>query len=207
MQDAIAILEDVILPTFESKETFSYEQFVRFLREQEKLTDLFRCELLDGRIHMSPPAGWLHATVQDNLYTPVSTFVRERRLGRTLGPSAGYRLSPADLVEPDVAFLSNERLAANPPDPSSAFPEIVPDFVIEILSSDRQRDLVEKRAIYQKSGVREYWIVDPEGRSVLQLVRTGERFEERRLASGDRIVSAVIEGFQIDVNAVFDGLP
>lgn len=196
----------MIFPTFESvDETFTPDQFLRFVQDQEGLGSLYHYELLDGRIYMTPPAGGPHSVAQGNLFRLLTNFVYDRKLGRVYGSSAGYRLpSEKDVVEPDVAFVSNERHAAMPP-MDAGFLRVVPDLMIEVLSASHEKnDLVRKRAVYEKNGVREYWIVDPPKRQVRVLRLEEGRFHDDPLLDIDGTVeSRVVSGFRIVVREIF----
>lgn len=195
----------MIFPTFESVETFSPEQFLRFVQDQEGLGSLYHYELLDGRIYMTPPAGGPHSVAQGNLFGSLFRFVQDRDLGRVYGSSAGYRLPSNDVVEPDVAFVSNERHAAMPPMEPAQFLCVVPDLMIEVLSPSHEKtDLVKKRAVYEKNGVREYWIVDPRERQVRVLLLENRSFRDALVVeAGGTVESCVVPGFRIPVRTIF----
>jgi Uma2 family endonuclease len=105
------------------------------------------------------------------------------------------------VVQPDILFVSNERLSIVMDD------EIVgaPDLVIEILSPrTAKRDVGIKKALYARSGVREYWIVDARLESI-EVFSLGESGYERPVRV-DRLVSAAVAGFELEVADVFLGL-
>lgn len=202
MHEPLAILGGVILPSFESVETFDADELFDFVQDEEARGSLYHYELLDGRIHMTPPAGGTHSVAQGNLFAAVRRFVDDHKLGRVYGSSAGYRLTSRDVVEPDIAFVSNERHAKMPPIQKTKWIEVVPDLVIEVLSPTHEKtDLVKKRAIYERNGVREYWIVDPAERRVLHLVLESGAFVERPAAPV--VESAVLAGFRMRVDDIF----
>jgi Uma2 family endonuclease len=205
MQERVAIIGAVIFPTFESVDTFSPDQFLRFVQDEEGRGSLYHYELLDGRIHMTPPAGGPHGVAQGNLFALLSSFVRERKLGRVYGSSAGYRLPSNDVVEPDIAFVSNERHAAMPAMQPGQFLRVVPDLMMEVLSpSHEKKDLVIKRAIYEKNGVREYWIADPRKREVqVMFLDAGRLAEPLTVVESGTIESRVLPGMRVPVAEVF----
>lgn len=207
MQETVATIGGVILPTFESVETFTPEQFWLFVQQREEQNDLYHYELLDGRIYMTPPAGGPHASVQGNLFTAVSNFVRTGRLGRVFGSSAGYRMPLGrNVVEPDIAFVSNERLASMPPMEDGKFLEVAPDLMIEVLSASHEKnDLVLKREIYERNSVREYWIVDPRSMRIQVLVLAETRFrEDQDVGMEGTVESRVLPGFRITAREAFE---
>jgi Uma2 family endonuclease len=109
------------------------------------------------------------------------------------------QLSETDIVEPDIVVVLESRMAI------VERKKIVgaPDLVIEILSeSSEERDRTLKRDLYEQSGVREYWIVDPAERSVRQLVLTAGRYVDQG-DSSTRVNSAALEGVSVDLTEVW----
>lgn len=81
-----------------------------------------------------------------------------------------------------------------------------PDLIVEIVSGNSvKRDLHEKYNIYEQSGVKEYWIVHPNDKtmSIFLLDKTGKYVSSRPLTYGDNVASNVLPGFEIDLNEVF----
>ena len=82
--------------------------------------------------------------------------------------------------------------------------EGVPDIVVEILSSDRNHDLVFKRQIYAQAGVREYWIFDPRNDTVLPLELRGDAYTERpTLTAADTLTTPLLPGLSIPLGDIF----
>ena len=82
--------------------------------------------------------------------------------------------------------------------------EAAPDIVAEILSTDRNRDLVRKRQIYAEAGVMEYWPVDPINDTVTQLeLRDGEYVERAVLGAGDALTTPLLPGLSVSLAAIF----
>ena len=80
----------------------------------------------------------------------------------------------------------------------------IPDIVIEILSTDRNRDLVRKRQLYAEAGVREYWIFDPVNDTVLPLeLRDGEYVERTTLTAADTLTTPLLPGLSIPLADIF----
>lgn len=186
---------------FRSEETFTREEFWSWL-EQLPACDVNRYELINGRIVMSAPAKFRHGGVETNLHMTISIFVRDRALGITLGSSAGFDLPTGDTLEPDFSFISRERWEAGPKprDDEKGFTRIVPDLAIEIVSpTSIRRDRIEKRIVYARSGVREYWIVDPERCEVALHASLGDRFAEPRVLTSGVIASAVLPDLRVTV--------
>lgn len=189
-------------PIFESVDTYTPEEFIAWVRERDAAGDIHHYELLRGKIVMRPPAGWPHGSVASRINGPLGEFVRSQNLGEVFDSSQGYRPPSNDIVEPDVSFVSRASLEAASPEPEE-FLRVVPDLVVEILSSSRRRDEVEKRSIYEAQGVREYWIVSPRDRRIVVLVHDGTRFQERGVATDGWIRSAILQGFALPLQDVF----
>jgi Uma2 family endonuclease len=104
------------------------------------------------------------------------------------------------VVQPDVVFLSNERLHLVRNQVWGA-----PDIVVEVESTGtRQRDRVDKRGWYRRYGVREYWLIDAAARTVT-VFRFGDtgRATRRTFRGGGRVRSAVLPGFDRPASAFF----
>lgn len=191
-------------PVFESVGTYSPEEFVRWVEKRESLGDVNRYELLHGRIVRNPPAGWPHGDVEGGIVTAFRNFVHARRLGRVFGSSQGYLFPSGDIVEPDCAFVSNARLGAMTPEVGE-FLRVVPDLLVEILSpSTASRDRGEKRGIYERNGVLEYWLVDPRARRITVLALEDGRFVEHLVVEGDgEARSKLLDGLSVPLADVF----
>ena len=82
--------------------------------------------------------------------------------------------------------------------------EVPPDIVMEILSSDRRRDLVRKRQLYAEAGVPEYWIFDPrEDTATLLELRDGQYVERAVLTDADTLTTPLLPGLAIPLADVF----
>ena len=104
-------------------------------------------------------------------------------------------------MQPDLLFISSRRLdILNEQNVGGA-----PDLVVEILSpSTANYDLRVKRDLYARFGVREYWLVDPEERTVSVLsLDGGEFYEVARFGEDDTLTSQVVEGLRIHLSEVF----
>jgi Uma2 family endonuclease len=163
-----------------------------------------RYELIDGDLYMVPAPTVTHQVVAKNILFLLEQHVRATHCGRVLGPPLDIVLGIGDersVVQPDVLFISNERAGI------VTEPEIVgaPDLVVEVLSpSSSKRDRSLKMSLYARTGVREYWIVDPKLQRV-EVFSLGERGAsasiEYRLE--DRLESRVVPEFDAPLTEVF----
>lgn len=187
---------------FESTSTVSQDEFAEFVQERESRGDTSHYELLNGRVIMNPPAGYPHGEIGSNLQGIIWNFVRERKLGRVFDSSQGFELPSGDTVEPDHSFVSNERWAAAPRPEEGKFLRVVPDLVVETLSpKTASQDRGEKKAIYARNGVREYWLVDSRARDITVFRLIDGQFDSGTVhADGERCTSTVLAGLSLTMN-------
>ncbi len=189
---------------FRSDAQFDQASFQRWL-EQRPASDLNHYELINGRIVMTPPAGWPHGRFDSKLNRIIDEHVDRHRLGIALGSSTGYNLPSGDTVEPDVSFVSAEQLAAGPRPVPGQFLGVVPTLVIEILSpSTSRRDRTEKKAVYERNGVAEYWIVDPAKHTVTVFALRRRRYGHARPITRGQIPSRALPRLRVTVERLFD---
>lgn len=82
--------------------------------------------------------------------------------------------------------------------------EGVPAIVVEILSTDRNRDLIRKRQVYAEAGIPEYWIVDQQDNTALQLeLQDSEYVQRAALAVGDALTTPLLPGLAVPLDDVF----
>ncbi len=162
-----------------------------------------RYELIEGELFVSRAPGIPHQRVLNNLQLAFGDYLKVNPIGIVV-PGAGAIFSDYDAVIPDLAFVLNERW--DQVVTGEKFTGAV-DLVIEVLSAgaeNRRRDLLVKRQLYAKSGVAEYWIVDPENRLV-EVYRLHDcRLEGAvTLRNRDEINTPLLPGFRLSVNSVF----
>ncbi|MGD0093585.1 MAG: Uma2 family endonuclease [Planctomycetota bacterium] len=158
-------------------------------------------ELTDGFIEVLPMPTVPHQFIVAFLFKALDAFVSARMAGKVLMSGLRVRLRSGKFREPDVVFLP-----AGHDGQSDQYWSGV-DLVMEVVSEGgRTRDLVQKRKDYALAGVREYWIVDPrkEEITVLKLVKGSKRYVKHGVfKSGSVAASALLNGFAVDVAAVF----
>jgi len=188
---------------FESTRTLTQEEFAAWVAARWR-GDLNHYELLDGKVVMTPPAGYPHGAIEAALGGILEPFVRQGKLGKCFDSSQGFELPSGDTVEPDYSFVSTERWRAMPPPVEGRFLRVVPDLVVEILSpSTAALDRGEKKDVYERNGVHEYRLIDPRARTLLIHTRQGDRFDTgRTFAEGQPFSSAVLAGLAFDVASV-----
>jgi Uma2 family endonuclease/molybdopterin-guanine dinucleotide biosynthesis protein A len=188
---------------FESTTPLSQAEFAAWINERHD-SHLNHYELLDGKVVMTPPAGHPHGEISHQISLAIGLHVRTHSSGVCFGSSQGFALPSGDTVEPDFSFVSYERRSTMPKPVRGEFLAVAPDLVVEILSpSTGRRDREQKRRIYDRNAVREYWIVDPDRRELIVFTRGANAFDAgETYPAGTIFRSSVIEGFELDVASV-----
>ncbi len=158
-------------------------------------------ELIDGEKFMPPSPGAAHQKIDMRLGSRLYSFVDDRDLGEVYSAPFDVVLSDVDVVQPDLLFVSRERLHIV----TAANVRGAPDLVVEIRSpSTANRDWTVKRDLYAKYGVKEYWVVDPDERQVWVMALGNEGFDEvGSYGAGDVLTSPTLAGLSIDLNDIF----
>ena len=166
-----------------------------------KTPDDERWELIDGELFRMPSPNIAHQVTSMQLTLRVAPFVQGRNLGIVFAAPTDVVLSDTDVVEPDLLFISTERMGII----ATLNVQGAPDLVAEIHSpSTSQRDLTAKRALYARHGVKEYWPIDPEARTVtVLLLRDGDYVEAGVYREGDTVTSPTLEGLSFRVEEIF----
>lgn len=132
-------------------------------------------EILGGEPVVAASFTLYHQTVARRLQFQLYERIELRGRGQVFDAPAAVRLSDVDVVEPDLWVVLREhehRLCTTHCDGP-------PDLIVEVLSPDSLRkDRVVKAALYERCGVPEYWIVDPDRHAVDQLVLAGDRLRD-----------------------------
>lgn len=162
-----------------------------------------RCEMIDGIVHVMASPTVNHQRIVRNLM---------RHIGNHLtGAPCEVFQSPLDvcfseamtadtLVQPDVFVVCEKEKIRDT--------RIVgaPTLIVEILSpSTINRDSLIKRNLYEKKGVREYWLVSPQEKNIRQCILEKGRYTDQ-LVEKASIHSSSIDGLSISVDDVFEGI-
>lgn len=158
-----------------------------------------RYEIINGELIVSPAPRIEHQSEVVLLISWLAPYVLSRQLGQVLCAPTDVRLSPHNTVQPDILFISTERLHIL----RSTYVDGAPDLVIEVLSNrTRSIDLIQKRAIYAMAGVLEYWIVDLENRTLTVLTLVDGQYQQAEQRAGITR-SLVVPGFEVVVADLF----
>ena len=113
-------------------------------------------EIIDGEIFMSPSPTANHQGILAELFSSIYVLTRNKDIGETfLAPFDVFLDEYANAVQPDIVFISKQNSAIVGDDAVHG----VPDLLIEITSTNAKHDMVRKKSLYERFGVREHWIV------------------------------------------------
>ena len=181
---------------------------IRFVEKTGTLTyeDLFafpddglRREIINGDLIVSPSPKTRHQTVCERLSRALGVHVAEHGGGRLFFAPLDVVLSPHDVVEPDVFVVLDSQLEII----TEANIQGAPALVIEVLSNPRV-DRVRKRDLYERYGIPEYWIVDPDADRVEVYRLVDGRFGKPEiLEPGEQLETAALARFRLAVAEVF----
>ncbi|MCU0470299.1 MAG: Uma2 family endonuclease [Arcicella sp.] len=200
-----AILQPIInspeLPKYIQKltEIYQYEQkkrtaFYNLITEDDK------AEFINGKAIFHSPVKKKHSDALDFLQTLVSPYVRLNKLGRVYVEKLMIELS-RNSYEPDLCFFEQKRVKQFDEE-QMLFP--APDFIVEIISkSTEKNDRGIKFTDYAQHQVKEYWIIDPNKKTLEQYLLSHGIYELNLKSHDGEVESKVIKGFRIPIKSIF----
>ncbi|MCH7813319.1 MAG: Uma2 family endonuclease [Planctomycetes bacterium] len=157
-----------------------------------------RYELVDGVVCRSPSTLYWHQKVAAEILAQIAWFLRSNPIGDVLaevdvdlgpGPRGGERV-----YRPDVVFVRQEHVPAN-----LDYIKGPPDLIVEVVSaSSRRYDHETKKDDYQRCGVPEYWIIDPQQGAMTFYRHRDGRYAEIK-PEGNSFTSEAVVGFTLDL--------
>ena len=182
---------------------FTYDDFVLFPDDGK------RHEIIDGEHYVTPSPNVRHQVLVGRLGFEIELYLRANPgTGHVFLSPLDVVLSHWDVVEPDVLFVAGDQ----PDILTEKNIQGAPALVVEVLSkSTRKRDAQIKRRLFERTGVREYWLVDPELDAVQVFRPSPEgklaRVVELTAEDGDVLTTPLLPGCQIDLRELFRGSP
>ncbi len=164
-----------------------------------------RYEVINGELCVSRQPHWHHQFTCGRINVVLDTWSEQTGRGLTI-PAPGIIYAEDEAVAPDVVWVSAERLDAVLSSDGKLYAS--PDLVVEVVSVGRaneERDREEKRALYDRRGVREYWIVDWAFREMDVYRREqGDLLRVATLRGEDVLTSPLLPGFSCPVRRLFE---
>lgn len=177
---------------------FTYEVYLLFPN------DTRRYELIDGDRYITRASPTKHQRVSGNLLLLLSIHLKKNKSAEIFAAPLDVVLSEFDVVQPDLLFISASRASII----TEKNIQGAPDLIIEIISeSTRKTDEIIKRKLYERYGVSEYWIVDPELETVkvYRMIEQGYvRTAEHSKENPDTLTTPFFPGLQIPLSGIFE---
>jgi len=174
---------------------YTYSDYVKW-------DDGIRYELIDGVAYMMSPApSWIHQEISGNLFGQLWQFLRGKPC-KVYSAPFDVRLNAAQeddtVVQPDIVVICDKSKL------NDAGCAGAPDMLIEILSKSSARfDKHVKLQKYLKYGVREYWIIDPDSRTVQVYTLKDDNYIVSTYDETDEVNVTVLDGCVINLGEVF----
>jgi Uma2 family endonuclease len=170
-------------------------------RDYIKLNDDKRYEVIEGRLVEMAGASFEHQDILSEIFIRMREFVKRNNLGKVIPSPFDVILSDENVVQPDIVFISKNKLHLIK---QSLFG--IPDLVVEIVSeSSKKKDKIIKKKLYEKFGINEYWVVEPNDKKIIVHVINNNRYVVYSSAKEEGIIkSKVLEGFELNLKEVFE---
>jgi len=185
--------------------TYSYADYLQWTFEE-------RLELIKGKIFkMTPAPNLYHQDISGVVFNEIYTYLKGKPC-RTYSAPFDVRLprKSADetnekiytVVQPDICVICD----LSKLDKRGC--KGAPDIVVEILSpGNNEKELRNKYEVYEESGVTEYWIISPQDKTFLKYTLAQGSYQPSRLMTiGDIITTAILPGFELNLETVFAGI-
>lgn len=143
----------------------------------EMLPEGTLAELIDNQIYMSPTPLFKHQKTIQSIFKELDKIVEEKGKGSIIVAPFDIKLDKTqNSVQPDIIVI----LKNNPNQVTEDGRYTgVPDLLIEVLSpSNKEHDLIKKKDLYEKFGVQEYWIVDPDTKLAIGFALSGDSYKK-----------------------------
>ena len=186
-------------PAARADTRLTYDDFVLFPDDGK------RHEIIDGEHYVTPAPNVRHQVLVRRLVYDLEHYFRAHpQTGQVFAAPLDVLLSPYDIVEPDLLVVTGDQSGIL----TEKNVQGPPALVIEVLSkSTRKRDAQTKRRLFERTGVREYWLVDPELDAVQVFRPTAEgrlaRVAELTAEDGGMVTTPLLPGCQIDLRELF----
>ena len=176
----------------------TYDDFVQFPDDGK------RHELIGGSHYVTPSPNTRHQVISGRLFALMWVYLDAHPIGQVFQAPYDVVFTDVDVVEPDLLYVSSGRTAhvITPMHARGA-----PDLVVEIASKGtRKRDETIKRRLYERDGVAEYWVVDPDIDVVRVYRREGGVFSrpiELTRRAGDVLMTPLLPGLELPLERIF----
>ncbi|ABY95656.1 Uma2 family endonuclease [Thermoanaerobacter sp. CM-CNRG TB177] len=189
------------MPLPKREDIYTYEDYLNWPNNQ-------RIELINGQIYLMTPPSTVHQRISREIFTSFAVYLRGKQCEVFSAPfgvrfPSGNEKSDKEIktvVEPDIVVVCDKSKLDDEGCKGA------PDLIVEITSpSTASRDKIEKFNLYEKHGVKEYWIVEPDDKVVsVFILQENSRYGRPDVYTvGNKIKVSIFEDLEIDLKDVF----
>lgn len=182
-----------VLTNISKDENYTREDYM-------KLPEGAPFQLIQGKLtHMASPK-IIHQRISWFLSGLLFNFLNENPIGEAFAAPMDVHFNEKNIFQPDLLFVSNERANI-----IQDWIQGAPDLIIEIISpGTKKMDRSEKKEVYGKYGVKEYWLIDPENKTLEFFENIdGKMVSEKKLKTGEVMESKILKGFRFEIAELF----
>lgn len=163
--------------------------------------DTKKTELIEGELFMSPSPLRFHQDILIRLSSMIWSYLQAKPIGKVYAAPFDVVLTDLNVFQPDVCYFSKARYTSLTKQGADG----APDLVIEILSPGSvKHDLGVKKEIYARTGVEEFWSVDPVKRTItVYQLSENSTTPRATLVEGKTLTTPLLPGLKIKVRDVF----
>jgi Uma2 family endonuclease len=162
-----------------------------------------RAEIVDGQFYVMSPPSRYHQGILGKLFVKIALFL-EGRPEKVYPAPFGVRLFPKEDLSDDTYFEPDITVICDPSKLDDRGCKGPPDMIVEILSpSNPQNDMLVKFRKYLRAHVREYWIVDPEEKTVHVCILDNNQYRVSVYDETQTAPVSVLPGCSVELKAVF----
>ena len=190
--------------TLDQNKRYTYADYLTWMDDKRR-------ELIDGFVHLMSAPARIHAQISNEINFGINTFLKsKKRKCQIYHAPFDVRLplngskedgSIYDVIQPDICVVCDLTKL----DDRGCIG--APDLIVEVLSpSTMRQDWNRKFGLYEKAGVREYWIVDPKAKTVSAFIMQPDgNFDNGTVYECNQKAPVFIfEGLEIDLNELFE---
>jgi Uma2 family endonuclease len=181
-------------PAVIEKKKYTYEDYLKTPEDE-------RYELIEGELIMSPSPIPKHQRISRKIEFILEKYVTENDLGEVFYAPCDVYLDDENVIQPDILFISKDRLNII----GEKNIQGAPDLVMEIISENTAyRDFVQKKRLYAKFGVKEYWIVIPEEKLIeIYTLKDNTYTLYKTYYKDDILESPYLRNLKIELKGIF----
>ncbi len=147
----------------------------------EILPEGLLCEVIENTLYMTPTPDFFHQKISSELQYAILTQLKKSNSGECVAAPIDVFLDTTNAFQPDILFIAKENLGIIKDGKIRG----TPDLIIEILSpGSTKNDKIIKRNVYERNGVKEYFIVEPKTKEVITYYLKGKNFEKQTSKKG-----------------------